>query len=121
MRSNTFAVKPFSLPIGMTTVSAVIRLDQSNNCWDVTVVLTRTPGQARIHSSEVDAQLLDNKGIALKLLEHSSGTLVEAGGSLGTSANAQFRFVDSSVVPTHLLVTYHNQEVRFQVISKGAN
>lgn len=117
MKRNPFVVEPFSLPIGMTEVSVVISQNQPNNSWDVTVVLTRAPDQALIHSSELDAQLVDDKGIALKLLEHASGTLVEAGGSLGTSANAQFQFEDSNIIPAHLLVTYQNQEVRFRVVS----
>jgi hypothetical protein len=117
MASNRFAVEPFSLPVDQVTVSAVISLDRSNNRWNVTVVLTRVPSEIPIQGNEVDAELLDDKDVALKLLERPSGALVEAGGSLGTSSNALFRFENSNVIPTQLVITYRNRTVRFRVVS----
>ena len=116
MQAKAFATEPFSLPIGEVTVSAVLSLDQSHNIWDVIVVLARTPGEDFIKGEEVDAQLLDRRNKALKVLERPSEPLVEAGGSLSVSANARFRFQGSKAVPAHLVVTYQDQTVRFRVV-----
>jgi len=119
MDTGGFAVEPFSLPLGEMNISAVIQLDRIANRWDVIVVFSRFPDQAPIQGEEVDVQLLDDHGMALKVLERPSGPLVEAGGSLSTSANALFRFQDSGTTLSELLVTYQVQTVRFRVVLTG--
>jgi hypothetical protein len=100
------------------SVSAVLNLDRDRVRWDVTVVLSRKPDQEPVQGSEVQAQLLDQHGVPLKALERPSGPLAEAGGSLGMSANAPFRFAATETAPGGLTVTYRDQTVRFRVLEK---
>lgn len=116
MDLSAFTVEPLSLPLGKITVSTLISLNQSNDIWDVVIVFARVPAQNLIKGDEVNAQLLDSQGTALKMLERPSGSLVEAGGSLSVSANALFRFQGSNSAPAHLVVTYKGQTVCFRIL-----
>lgn len=117
MVDRKFFVEPTSIPIGDTSVTAQIRLDQPGDQWDVIIVISRAPGLDPIQGQEVDAQLIDAQGSSMKVLERPTRLLVEVGGSLGTSANARFRFQDSTAVPERLLVTYQDQTASFRVVS----
>jgi len=113
---DTFIVQPFSLPVQDVSLSALVQMDQSKNNWDLTVVISRAPDQEPIQGSEVEAQLLTQDGVPLTGIERPLGALVEAGGSLSSSANAVFRFQNLGIMPNQLLVTYKNQTVQFQVL-----
>lgn len=113
---STFAVEPFSQSVGGHEVSAVVTLNRLDDHWDVTVVLSKDPDQPPLEGGEVEAQLVDDQERQLTVLRRPSGPLVEAGGSLGASANALFSFGDIGVTPTRLSVTYRGQTVRFRVV-----
>jgi hypothetical protein len=100
-------------------MSVLSRLErsESGDYWDVTVVFSRAADQPPIPASDVNAQLLDAAGNPLKVVERPQRALVEAGGSLGTSANALFKFEASKAEPAVLAVTYRDQTVRFNVIA----
>ncbi|MGA7412018.1 MAG: hypothetical protein WBW33_16185 [Bryobacteraceae bacterium] len=67
--------------------------------------------------NEVDATLLDAKGTSFKVLERPTGSLATAGGSLGDSANAVFRFQGSGLgPPAELVVIYRGELVHFRVV-----
>jgi hypothetical protein len=122
VQSKAYVTEPFSIPLGENSISAVLGFDESGKCWDVTVVIQRASGQPQIRGDEVKAQLSDERGAELQTLTQASGLLVEAGGSLGTSANAQFQFESSDAAPSCLLVTYQGQTVSFRIVpldSKG--
>lgn len=116
MASVEYTITPSAQPLGSASLSALLRLDQATNQWIVTVVITRAAGQPQIQGHEVDAQLLDSQGRPFAVLERPSGPLVEAGDSLGMSANALFRFEAPSVTPAELAVTYQGRAVSFRVM-----
>jgi len=116
MGFGIFVVEPFSLSIGENSISVIIQHSPTHNVWEVTAVISRAPDQPQIRGEEIDVQLIDQQGAALSGLGRPSGPLVEAGGSLGTSANARFQFYDSGT-PAELTVTYQAKTVRFQVVS----
>jgi hypothetical protein len=117
MRDINFAIEPFSQPLGEVTVSAELGHDTSADQWDVLVLLTRKPDQAPVQGCEVDAQLLNEGNVPLKELQRPTGPLVEAGGGLGMTANALFRFQDSVAAPTQLVVTYRGQTAHFRIVA----
>ncbi len=122
MQLGNFAIEPVSRMLSDVTISAVIKYHSKNDTWDITVVLGRTPGQELIKGIEVDAQLIDRGGKSLTVIERPNGLLTEAGGSRGVSANARFRFQGSKENPDHLVVTYQNKSVLFDIVlAKASN
>jgi hypothetical protein len=113
---QTFVTQPSSIPLGDVSVSAELGRDRPAERWEATVVISRAPDQELILGSEIEARLLTEDGTSLPLLDHPSGALVEAGGSLGVSANAVFGFRDSGILPTRLRVTYRGETADFDVI-----
>jgi hypothetical protein len=116
MTSEVWSIHPPSYVIGDETISADLRRDSRTDSWEVTVVIARAPGQDLLPADAVEVQLIDGAGETIELLAGPSAPLVEAGGSLGVSANANFRFGDGSRQPFGLVVTYQNQQVQFQVV-----
>lgn len=110
-----FVAQPSSIRLGDVSVSAELGRDRPAERWEVTVVISRAPDQELIGGSEIDAQLLSEDDTNLPLLDHPTGALVEAGGSLGVSANAVFGFRDSGTLPTRLRVTYRGETAVFVV------
>jgi hypothetical protein len=68
-----------------------------------------------MRGEEVEAQLMDPSGHAFEVSKRPSGLLVEVGGSLGTSVNADFAFADAEKTPESLLVSHRDQTVRFRI------
>ncbi len=118
MLNKNISVEPQSLPIGNTSVYVEVSSEQASDNWNVMIVFSRAPNQAPIQGQQVKVQLLDNRGVPLEVLERPSSTLVEVGGSLGTSANALFRFQNTKSTPAQLLVTYQEQTLRFWILSE---
>ncbi len=106
MIQRDLLVEPKTISIAGMSVSAKVSPDRDGNRWNVTVVFSRAADLPPLDGRDVEAQLLDDKGSPLELLERPSGVLVEFGGSLGNSANAEFRFRRPDVIPAKLLVTY---------------
>ena len=113
---QAFVTRPFSLPLGDDSVSAELGLDRDATRWEVKIVISRPPDQELIQGGEIEAQLLTEDGADLPVLDHPTGPLVEAGGSLGMSANAVFGFRDLGTLPTRLRVTYRGRTAVFGVI-----
>ncbi|MCA2517516.1 MULTISPECIES: hypothetical protein [unclassified Microcystis] len=120
MMLDAFVMEPYLLPIQDVSISALIQRDQSANRWNLTVIISRAPDQDIIQASEVDAQLLMKEGTQLKQVERPSDALVEAGGSLSSSANAVFSFQNANIIPEHLEVSYRNQTVQFQILPQSS-
>ncbi len=118
MTQHEFTLEPKSTSVGGMSVLAKLERDASADRWNATIVFSRAPDLPPMPGNEVDAQLLDAGGASLKVLERPSGALAEAGGSLGNSANAVFRFQGSKVEPAELVVTYRGQTVRFRVVPR---
>jgi hypothetical protein len=116
MQSGDFTIEPVSRVFSDVIISAVLKYQSKNDTWDITVILGRTPGQELIKGKEVDAQLIDRGGKALTVIERPNGLLTEAGGSMGVSANARFRFQGSKERPGQLIVTYHRQTALFDIV-----
>jgi hypothetical protein len=114
---QTFFLEPSSIPVGDVSVSAELGRDRPAERWGVTVVISRAPDQQPIRGSEIGAHLVTEDGTSLPLLDHPTGPLVEAGGSLGMSVNAVFGFRDSGTLPTQLHVTYRGETAVFNVIT----
>jgi hypothetical protein len=115
MEVNKLVTKPFSIEFNQCSVSAVIKFNQANSSWHVTVVINRRPGNPQIKGEEIDARLLSYTGVELKILERPKGQLYEAGGSLGVSTNVFFQFQSDSDKPSRLEVTYQGQTICFQL------
>jgi len=85
----------------------------------VTVILTRRPSDVPVLGQEFEVELLGPGGGAFPVVEKPSGPLPEAGGSLGVSANALFRFKSvAGAKPAELIVMYHGERVRFALAWK---
>lgn len=117
---QTLAVVPSSLSIGEATISADVTGDAARSEWRVLVIITRRDDQPRLQGEEVDARLLRAKDRPLRRLERATGTLRQAGDSLGMSANADFLFAaDGDDPPTALDVTFQGQTVHFTLQPKA--
>jgi hypothetical protein len=89
----------------------------ADDSWIATVLILRRreDGAARVEGDDVSARLIDEQGSELPVVERPSGPLVEAGGSLGVSANARFRFSATEARPAELVVDYAGSRCRFEV------
>jgi len=114
MTADSVPVRPPAVDLTDVTVSAVLRAAPGDG-WDVTVVVSRAPGQPQLPATDVTAVLVDSGGQPLPLLDRDQGLLVEAGGGLGVSANAAFRFAPGSNPPARLTVTYRGTPAEFDV------
>src|SRR6266542_836138 len=113
--NHDYVVDPRWLSIGEIRITADIHRDQRAQRWRITVVLSRTPNQAPIHAQAVDAQLIDDQGTALNVIERPAGPFVELSEALRISVDAPFQFQDSGYAPAQLLVTYQGQTVQFRI------
>jgi hypothetical protein len=106
--------EPFSLPVDESSISAVAH--EADGRCSVTVVVSRAPGLPPIDGSELEARLFDGASNELPVLRRPQGELVEAGGSLGVSANATFEFETRAAAPEVLEVGYAGEVVRFRLV-----
>jgi hypothetical protein len=109
------AVSPSSVDVAGATLSVVAEYAADSEEWHVRVVITRLPDQPRLTAGDVDAKLTALDGRSLPLVSRDRGALVEAGGSLGMSANADFRFASSGHQPSRLTVTYQGTAAGFLI------
>jgi hypothetical protein len=109
------AVSPSSVDTAGAALSVVVQHAADSQTWYVRVVITRPPDQPRLTSEDVDAKLATLNGHSLPLLSRDRGALVEAGDSLGMSANADFRFASSGHPPSRLTVTYQGTTAEFLI------
>ena len=120
MISAVFTIQPLSIPLNEVAISAAICKNNSNNVWNVTVVLSEPPTSQReqelIQGSEIEAQVIGENGTALKLVERPSGLLPKTGGGLGSATSAPFQFQYSEDRPKQLIVTYHGQIAKFDIV-----
>lgn len=101
------------------SVSAQINADESGKDWKVKIVFMRPDGAPPMHGSDVEVELLDSHGGRLKRLEGPRGDLIEVGGSLGNSVNADFVFGTSDAHPSKLLVGYQGQSAAFTITGRS--
>ena len=112
------AIEPFSHALTGASVSASIVRDVKDNALVVTLVVTHHADGTRVHGEELQAELLDASGDALKILAHPQGPLSETGGNLGMSAHGVFRFAGDQASAALLVVTYHGEQARFAVVRR---
>jgi hypothetical protein len=111
--------EPFSQPLDdESSVSAVGSFEPRGDRWHVTVVVVRPPDRPPVRGEELDARLFDDRGAPLTLVRRPTGPLVEAGGSLGMSANAPFEFEASGGRPSRLDVNYRSRTVSFRLVPR---
>lgn len=115
MSIGELVTDPFSRTLGETSASAT--LVSEDGFWKVNVVIARQSGQPPADASEVDAQLNDDQGEAMELVERPRGALPEAGTSLSSSINAVFRFRRTKSNPAKLVVSYRGVRAEFAVRS----
>jgi hypothetical protein len=84
--------------------------------WAVTVLFVRRP-TIPIEGATVDVELTDAHGLAIPLVDRPKGVLVEAGGSLSTTANAVFHFADSAP-PREIVVRWAGEAARFCIVDQ---
>jgi hypothetical protein len=101
------------------SVAARLERDEQEGAWLVTVLvlrhLGRDAGAEPVRGEDVSARLVDEAGVELEPEERPSGPLREAGGTLGVSANAPFRFRGGRGRPAALVVEYVGTRCRFVV------
>src|SRR6266571_8794895 len=98
-------------------MAARLSADDATKHWIATVLILRhhdEEGASPVEGDDVSARLIDDQGSELPLVERPSGPLVEAGGSLGVSANARFHFA-SGTRPAELIVDFAGTTCRFEV------
>lgn len=115
MASLAWETEPSWVDVEDVTIRAFLRAGQRRKEWDLTVVVGRGPDQPLLAASDVAAELIDAQGRPLPLVERDTGLLVEAGSSLGVSANANFRFAAAEADPKEVRITYRGHDLRFQV------
>lgn len=113
-----FAIEPFSQTLAGASVSASIVRNVKDNALVVTIVVTHRADGTRVQGEELNAELLDANGNALKPPAHPHGPLPETGGNLGMSAHCVFRFAGDQAIPVLLVVTYHGEQARFAVVRR---
>lgn len=115
MTSQELRTDPPSVDLPDGVLSAVVAPAEPDSGWRLTVVIARGPDEPRLDARDVDAELEDAAGCRLPLIERDRGLLVDAGGSLGTSANAVFRFGVGSAPPAALRVTFRGRSADFRL------
>ena len=115
--SSGFTVEPFSQPLGDdASVHAEVAPGPEEDSWSVLVVVTRPADKDALLGDELDVELVDAAGNVLEPVETATGPLVEAGGSLGMSSNANLRFSAGPEAPAELTVRYAGHAARFGVV-----
>ncbi len=111
----TLRTEPVEVPLQNGVISALVRRDAAG-AWAVTVVISRRPGDPLIGGDEVEAELASAGRQSLPIVARPSGPLVEAGGSLRSSANAVFKFKDVAADPHELTVRWRGEVARFRIV-----
>jgi hypothetical protein len=109
---------PPTVDVDDESVAARLAPDNAGESWIATVLILRHQGEesgSRVEGDDVSARLMDEQGRELPIVERPSGPLVEAGGSLGVSANARFHFRATGAKPAELVVDYAGRTCRFEV------
>jgi hypothetical protein len=109
---------PSSRSLRDADVSVRLAFHPEEPAWDVSVALSRRPDLPRVEADELEARLLDAAGSALPVLAEPSGQLVEVGGGLGVTANAEYRFASpaSGEAPSSVEVEYRGEGARFDLV-----
>jgi hypothetical protein len=115
MAEIKYRTDPPSHHLQEATVSLALRSGASADEIEAVVVITRAAGQPRIRAEDVEAALLNGEGKPIPPVSRPEGLLVEAGGSLGMSANATYRFLLNGRTPSALVVRYGGRELRFAI------
>jgi hypothetical protein len=116
----TLAVVPRSIGLGEATISVEVTRNDAQAEWRVRVIITRRDDQPRLQGDAVETRLLRADGTLLRQIAGATGLLPQAGGSLGMSANADFRFAaEGNDLPTALDVAFQGQTVHFTLQPKA--
>jgi hypothetical protein len=99
-------------------VSVRLAFRPEEHAWDVRVALSRRPDLPQAEADDLTARLLDAAGSALPVFSEPSGQLVEVGGGLGVTANAEYRFAapTSGEAPSRVEVEYRGESARFDLV-----
>jgi hypothetical protein len=114
-RLLSYTVDPHDRALPDSTITAQVHRNSADELWDVLVLITRAPGQPPINAAEVQVQLIDERGVMLPLRMAPSGSLPEAGGLLGMSANALFKLEDRGMLLAELVVRVRGTQVTFHL------
>ncbi|HKE73114.1 MAG TPA: hypothetical protein VKB57_05840 [Acidimicrobiales bacterium] len=114
----TLIAEPADVPVGDVSLSARVERTAGGTHWDVTVLIARRPDEPPLPAGDVTADLAAG-GHRLALVRRDEGDLVEAGGGLGATANATFRFgaAPDGAIPDRLQVGYRGAAVDFALRS----
>jgi hypothetical protein len=113
---------PSSHSLRDADVSARLAFRPDELAWDVSVLLSRRPDLPQVEADELTTRLLDPVGSPLPVLSQPSGRLVEVGGGLGVTANAEYRFAapTSGEAPSRLEVEYRGESAGFDLVPATA-
>ncbi len=111
--ASALPLHPPAVDLADVTVSAVVSPGPDGAGWEVTALVDRPPDQAPLPAEAVIAELLDDTGRPLPLVRRDEGTLTEAGGGLGVTANAGFLFGPGR--PATLRITYDGTPATFEI------
>jgi hypothetical protein len=93
-----------------------IDISPARGGWTVTVLFVRRP-TIPIEAATIDVELADAHGLAMPLVDRPNGELVEAGGSLSTTATAVFQFTGSAQ-PREIVVRWTGEAARFCIVNQ---
>jgi hypothetical protein len=113
---------PSSHSLRDADISIAVAFRPDDPAWDVLVTMSRLPDLPRVEADELTTRLLDAAGAALPVLSEPAGRLVEVGGGLGTTVNAEYRFAapTSGAVPGRIEVEYRGEGASFELVAADA-
>jgi hypothetical protein len=114
---------PSSRSLEDADISVAVAFRPGEPSWDVRVSLSRRPDLPQVDADELTVRLLDVAGQALPVLSEPSGPLVEVGGGLGTTTNADYRFAapNSDQAPGGVEVDYGDKAASFELVPTEAS
>ena len=112
---SALATAPTHLKVGEATVSARVRLLDGH--WELIVLINRAPEQPPLATADLQVQMLAEDHSPMPLLSAPQGqVLPEAGGGLGTTANARYRFDAGRGRPAQLVIQWRSTELTFRLL-----
>jgi hypothetical protein len=106
---------PPTVDVGDESIAVRLAPDEAGGWIATVLILRRADSGSRVQGEDVEAHLTDGDGRELSIVERPTGALVEAGDTLGVSANARFRFAETGARPAALSVSYRGLDAPFEI------
>jgi hypothetical protein len=112
--TERYFTRPSQHMLGAATVTLSITEDKET--WNVTALFARRPPTVPIEGAEMRMLVLDVTGTEMPMLHCPQGLLVEAGGSMSRTVNADFGFAGARP-PGKVVLQWAGQSAVFHVLS----